>query len=183
MFVWQFIEARYVSFCHVDCALHLLPRSLNYVRCNRGSCLRNGSLQFVDVSWQGVTDTTSLTCPRQSESRGVRSCDPLHQHRALLYGSTNPAVWQMLIQVCTYSSTKVGRCAVLLQQKFTVHVLNKVYIVLLHNGHSKIHISETVYSFCENPVYSVTGTVISCVFVYTDRIQIQDDIDNCSLHL
>jgi hypothetical protein len=78
----------------------------------------------------------------------------------------------MLIQVCTYSSKKAERYSVLLEVKFTVPLLNKVYeyIVFLHNGHPKIHISESVYSFCENPVYSVTGTVIPCVFLYIDRI-------------
>ena len=49
-------------FCHVDCAVHLLPCSLNYVRCIRSSYLRNASFQFY-FSWQGVTCTTSLTCP------------------------------------------------------------------------------------------------------------------------
>jgi hypothetical protein len=61
-------------------------------------------------------------------------------------------------------------CAVVLEKKFTFPLSKKVYFVLLHNGYSKIHISEIVYSFCENPVYLVTGTVISCVFVYIDRI-------------
>ena len=101
-------------FCHVDCAVHLLPLSLNYVHCKRDSCLRNASFQFVDVCWQDVTYTTSLTCPTKTNHVVLdpviwRATSTTQSHLVRLDQSSRLADAYLGVHVRLYKSGEVRR--------------------------------------------------------------------------
>jgi hypothetical protein len=64
---------------------------------------------------KGETNTGPLTCTHKKKSQGVRTGNPGGH-----FIKRQSAVWQMLSKVCTHGCRKTGRCAILLEETFTV---------------------------------------------------------------